>query len=112
MNADEARQYAKEVQHANKEARALGPLNKWLLQWCIWKINKEIRRATKRGRNYYMAVFAIITLFQLQDKDKLFLSDYYKSQGYHVELRFTSMDIVWTEERPPWFRNEKPWEGN
>lgn len=109
MNAEEVRQYAKEVQHANKEARALGPLNKWLIRWCIRKINKEIRRATKRGRNYYMAVFAVISLFPLKDLDKLFLSDYYKSQGYHVELRSGSMNISWAVVSPWWFRNEKPW---
>lgn len=112
MKAEEARKYAKEVQHANKEARSLGPLNKWLIQWCTWKINKEIRRAVKRGRDYYMAVFSIITLFPLQDKDKIFLADYYKNQGYHVELRYGSMNISWAVERPWWFPEEKPWKDN
>lgn len=109
MNADEARQYAKELQEENKEARALGPLNKWLIRRCIRNIDKEIRRATKLGRDYYMVVFAIISLFPLKDLDKLFLADYYKSQGYHVEFRFSSMDISWRVERPLWFQNEKSW---
>ena len=72
MNADEARQYAKELQEENKEARALGPLNKWLIRWCIRKIDKEIRRATKMGRDYYMVVFTVISPFTLKDLDKLF----------------------------------------
>ena len=62
MNADEARQYAKELQEENKEARALGPLNEWLLQWCIRKIDKEVRRVTKLGRDYCLVVFAVISL--------------------------------------------------
>ena len=112
MNAEEVRQYAKELQEENKEARALGPLNKWLIRWCIRKIDKEIRRATKRVRDYYMVVFSIISLFPLKDLDKLFLADYYKSQGYHVEFRFSSMDISWRVERPRWFPEEKPWKDN
>ena len=103
MNAEETRQYAKEVQHANKEARALGPLNKWLIQWCTWKINKEIKRAAKRGRDYYMVSFNIISPFTLKDLDKIFLADYYKSQGYHVELRSGSMNISWAVVSPWWF---------
>ena len=109
MNADEARQYAKELQEENKEARALGPLNEWLIRWCIRNIDKEIRRATKMGRDYYMVVFSVISPFTLKDLDKLFLADYYKSQGYHVEFRFSSMDISWRVERPLWFQNEKSW---
>lgn len=100
MTPEEVRQYAKELQHANKEARALGPLNKWLLRWCIRKIDKEIRRATKRGRDYYMVVFSIISLFPLKDLDKLFLVDHYKSQGYHVELRSGSMGVSWAVVSP------------
>ena len=103
MNADEARQYAKELQEENKEARALGPLNKWLIRRCIRNIDKEIRRATKMGRDYYMVVFSVISPFTLKDLDKLFLADYYKSQGYHVEFRFSSMDISWAVERPWWY---------
>ena len=103
MNADEARQYAKNVHKADKEARAIGPLNKWLIRWCIRNINKEIRRAIKRGRDSYVAVFTITSLFSLKDLDKLFLADYYKSQGYHVELRSGSMDISWAVERPWWY---------
>ena len=109
MNAEEVRQYAKELQEENKEARALGPLNKWLIRWCIRKIDKEIRRAIKRGSDCYLVVFIVTSLFPLKDLDKLFLAGYYKSQGYHVELRSGSMNISWTEERPWWFRNEKPW---
>ena len=112
MTPEEVREYAKELQHANKEARALGPLNKWLIRGCIRKFDKEIRRATKLGRDYYMVVFIIISPFTLKDLDKLFLADYYKSQGYHVEFRFSSMDISWRVERPLWFQNEKSWEDN
>ena len=103
MNADEARQYAKELQEENKEARALGPLNEWLLQWCIRKIDKEVRRVTKLGRDYCLVVFAVISLLPLKDLDKLFLADYYKSQGYHVELRSGSMNISWAVVSPWWY---------
>ena len=113
MNADEARKYAKELRDANKEARALGPLNKWLIRWCIRNIDKEIRRATKMGRDYYMVVFAVISPFTLKDLDKLFLADYYKSQGYHVELRSGSMNISWAVVSPWWFSgNDTTLEGN
>lgn len=97
---DEARQYAKELQEENKEARALGPLNKWLIRRCIRKIDKDIRRATKLGRDYYMVVFDVISPFTLKDLDKLFLADYYKSQGYHVELRSGSMGVSWAVVSP------------
>lgn len=103
MNANEARQYAKELQDANKEARALGPLNKWLIRRCIRNIDKEIRRATKMGRDYFMVVFSVISLFPLKDLDKLFLASYYRSQGYHVALDSGSMDISWAVERPRWY---------
>lgn len=105
MNAEEVRQYARELQHANEGERALGPLNKWLLQRCVKIVNKDIKKAVRRGREYYTAVFTVNAPHALQDKDKLFLAEYYKSQGYHVELRFHSMDISWAEERPWWFRN-------
>ena len=98
--ADEARQYAKELQEENKEARALGPLNKWLIRRCIRKIDKEIRRATNMGRDYYIVVFSIISLFPLKDLDKLFLVDHYKSLGYHVELRSGSMGVSWAVVSP------------
>lgn len=103
MNADEARQYAKELQEENKEARALGPLNKWLLRWCIRKIDKEIKKEVKRGLDFYMAVFTVNAPHALKDKDILFLADYYRSQGYHVAPRAASMDISWRVERPRWF---------
>lgn len=112
MNADEARQYAKELQEENKEARALGPLNKWLIRWCIRNIDKEIKKEVKRGRDNYMALFTVNAPHALQNKAKLFLADYYKNQGYHVELRFTSMDISWRVERPLWFQDEKSWKDN
>lgn len=113
MNADEARQYAKELQEETKEARSLCPLNKWLIRWCIRNINKEIRRAIKRGRDSYMAVFTITSLFSLRDSDKLFLADYYKSQGYHVELRSGSMNISWAVVSPWWYTaNDTTLEGN
>ena len=112
MNAEEVRQYAKELQEENKEARALGPLNKWLIRWCIRKIDKEIKRATRRGRDYYTVVFTVNALNALQDNDKLYLRDYYKTQGYHVALHSSLMDISWEDERPRWFPEEKPWKDN
>lgn len=107
--ADEARQYAKELQEENKDARALGPFNEWFIRRCIRKIDKEIKKEIKLGRKYCMAVFTVNAPNALPENYKLFLADYYKSQGYHVELSFDSMGISWAVERPWWFRDKKSW---
>ena len=113
MNADEARQYAKELQHENKEERVLSPFNKWFIRRCIRKIDKEIKKEVKRGRDYYMVVFTVNAPHAIQDKDKLFLADYYKSQGYHVELCYGSMYLSWAVVSPWGFsENDTILEGN
>lgn len=106
MTPEEVREYAKELQEESKEARALGPLNKWLIRRCIRKIDKEIKKEVKCGLDFYMVVFTVNAPHALKNKDILFLADYYRSQGYHVAPRTASMDISWRVEKPRWFMDE------
>lgn len=98
MNAEEVREYTKNVEESGTKKEALGFFNGWRMKYYIRKIDRSIKREAERGETFVRCMFSE----RLHESDTKYLQEYYRNQGYHTERLAYSMRVGWSIKRPWW----------
>ena len=98
MTPEEVREYAKNIEENGKKKGALGFFKGWYIKSRIRKIDRRIKQEAGNGGTFVRYMFSE----RLLESDKRYFSEYYRSQGYHVESVTYNMRVGWSVERPWW----------